>query len=132
MKRIQLKYIDSPGARPSPEFMSPGELAINRADGVLYYLHTSGEVRFVDTAKINLGAIGLISTESAFPGLTYDQSGGLYVDETVIRAAGFDDQTLEGNLAFEEFPTVIGLATTPTQLINLETLMNADIDQGYF
>lgn len=131
-KLIQLKYSSAEGSRPSPEFMSPGEIALNRADGVLYYLHTDGDVRSVRTDEIDLGAIGLISVEDAFPGLTYDSSGGLLLDSTALRNLATYSAEVESSLNFLTLPTSDLLPTEETQFITLKGLNAAVIDMGYF
>ena len=42
--KILLKRSNQTGKRPTPADLSPGELSLNYADGVLYYLKTDGTV----------------------------------------------------------------------------------------
>ena len=129
---IRLKYIDAPGAAPNPEFMSPGELALNRSDGVLYYLHADGDIRTIRTNEISLGGIGLISTEEEFPGITYDKFGGLYVDSTVLTTIQGRSYSVEADIDFDSLPTSSEVATQANQFPTLGVVKNLDIDQGYF
>jgi hypothetical protein len=42
--KILLKRSNQTGKQPTPADLSPGELSLNYADGVLYYLKTDGTV----------------------------------------------------------------------------------------
>lgn len=42
--RIILSHSYEPGAEPDPEFLRPGEIALNAADHVLFYLNSTGEL----------------------------------------------------------------------------------------
>ena len=42
--KVQLAYSNTPGAVPTNAFLDEGEVAINTADGIVYYKNSSGNV----------------------------------------------------------------------------------------
>ena len=62
---IQIKRSSTPGAVPSS--LAAGELALNRADGELYYLDASSQIVSlldIDCGEITAGSVSLWAAEA--------------------------------------------------------------------
>lgn len=126
---ITIKYTDTAGAIPSASYLEPGELSLNRVEGIIFFKDVNGDVRPIgDTSGAVIG-----------PGGPYPETGigisgtEFYVDDTVIRTdPDFvpdnptpNIQTILGVVNFsEDFPTTgaTGEATLNNQLVNVYTL----------
>lgn len=62
---VQLKRSSEPGKVPEPEDLQPGEVAINDADGVMYYKKSDGTVGNFSTDSAGDAVIQQIATEKA-------------------------------------------------------------------
>lgn len=126
---ITIKYTDTPGAIPSAAYLESGELALNRADGYIFFKDINGDVR----------PIGDLSGAVVGPGGPYPEPGigvsgtEFFVDDTVVRVdPDFvpdnptpNTQTIKGVVDFSEnFPTTgaTGVASIDDQLVNVYTL----------
>lgn len=133
---ITIKYSDSPGAIPSASYLEPGELALNRSQGLIYYKDVDGTVR----------PIGDVSGAVVKPGGPHPEPGigvfgnEFFVDATVVRVdPGFvpdnptpGSQTIKGNVVFPDaLPTTLGntLGTLNQQLVNVYTLNQQKLER---
>lgn len=126
---VSVKYTDVPGAIPLAAYLTPGELALNRSDGYLFYLDVDGNVKPIGDLS---GAV--VRPGGPFPEPGIDVSGTeFFIDNTVVRTnPAFvpnnpdpDTQTIIGIVDFStHFPTTgaTGSATVNNQLVNVYTL----------
>lgn len=122
---VSLYYTDSTGVSPAAGDLIPGELALNRADGTLFYLNTggtvssiaggggSGTVTSVSVVSAN-GLAGTVANATTTPAITLSTSvtGILQGNGTAISAASV---TGSGDVVLATSPTLVTpLLGTPT------------------
>lgn len=126
---ITIKYSDAPGAIPSPSSLEPGELALNRSQGLLFYKDVDGTVKPIGDAT---GAVVRPGGPYIEPGIGV-AGAEFFVDATVVRVhPDFvpdnptpGTQAISGLVNFStNFPITgaSGVATFPNQLVNVTTL----------
>lgn len=126
---ITVRYSDVPGAIPSAVNVEPGELSLNRADGLIFYKDTDGRIRPLgDTSNSVVRPGGpVVDTGIAVSGNEF------YVNDTVVRTNSNlvpdnptpDRQSIAGLLRLTtHFPETdaTGTATLNNQLVNVYTL----------
>lgn len=99
---IQLYYSSTPGAVPNSGNMAPGELAINIADGKLFYEDTSGVIQTLANKATSGGTSGT--------SILYGNGSGGFSNVTVGSGLSFTGGTLSATSGGGGTVTSVGLS----------------------
>jgi len=93
---IQLYHSTTPGAAPTAGNLVPGELAINIADGVLYYEDSGGAVQQFSSGAGKAGGVIITNKTTVTESYTFTSGVNGFSVGPITIASGFSVTVISG------------------------------------